>query len=81
MVASSHSARQGKDGFTAGVTGVEARRQLRMSVGVVIMLALGIVSAAATVGSHPIPARRDVVSIAPVVMLHADANPIGAKAI
>ncbi len=78
MVASSLTPRRGNDGFTAGVNGVEARRQLRMSVGVVAMLAVGIVSAAVTVGSHPVAARRDVVSVAPVVMMHAEANPIGA---
>ena len=78
MVASSLTARQNNDGFTAGVTGVEARRQLRMSVGVVVMLAVGIVSAAVTVGSHPVAAKRDVVSLAPVVTLHAEANPVGA---
>lgn len=81
MVTNSRAARQGDNGFTAEVTGVEARRQLRMSVGVVVMLAVGIVSAAVTVGSHPIAAKRDVVSVAPVVVMHAEANPIGAKAI
>jgi hypothetical protein len=81
MVANSLTARQGDNGFTAEVTGVEARRQLRLSVSVVVMLAVGIVSAAVTVGSHPIAAKRDLASVAPVVVLHADANPIGAKAI
>ena len=81
MVSTSFTARQGIDGFTAGVTGVEARRQLRMSVGVVVMLAVGIVSAAVTVGSHPVAAKRDVVSAFPVVTMHAEANPVGAKAI
>ncbi|WP_237476821.1 hypothetical protein [Lichenibacterium dinghuense] len=78
MVATSSTTRQG---FTAEVTGVEARRQLRMSVGVVVMLAVGIVSAAFTVGSHPIAAKRDVVSTAPFVTMHAEANPVGARAI
>ena len=78
MVATSFTTRQG---FTAEVTGVEARRQLRMSVGVVVMLAVGIVSAALTVGSHPLAAKREVVSIAPLVTMHAEANPVGAKAI
>lgn len=81
MVATSFTARSGNDGFTAEVTGIEARRQLRMSVGVVVMLAVGIVSAALTVGSHPIAAKRDVASAAPVVVMHAAADPVGAKAI
>lgn len=81
MVANSRTLRQDIDGFTAGLTGVDARRQLRMSVGVVVMLAVGIVSAAVTVGSHPVAAKRDVVSLAPVVVMHAEANPVGAKAI
>lgn len=81
MVASSFTVRQGSQGFSAEVTGVEARRQLRMSVGVVVMLAAGIVSAALTVGSHPLAARRDVVSVLPVVTMHAEANPVGARAI
>lgn len=81
MVASSAIARQGSQGFSTDVTGTEARRQLRMSVGVVVMLAVGIVSAALTVGPHPLAAKRDVVSTAPVVTMHAEANPVGAKAI
>ena len=81
MVASSLTARQSNDGFTAEVTGVEARRQLRMSVGVVTVLAAGIVSAALAVGPHPIAAKRDIVSVSPVVVMHAEANPVGAKAI
>ncbi len=81
MVANSITGRQGRNVFAAEVTGIEARRQLRMSVGVVVMLAVGIVSAALTVGSHPIAAKRDIVSLTPVIVLHADANPVGAKAI
>ena len=81
MVANTRTVRQGSNGFVAEVTGIEARRQLRMSLGVVVMLSVGIVTAAASVGSHPIAVKRDVVSLAPVVVLHADANPIGAKAI
>ena len=81
MVATSLTARQGDTGFTAEVTGVEARRQLRLSVGVVVMLAFGIVSAAFAVGSHPISVKRDIVLAAPVVTMHAEANPVGATAI
>ena len=81
MVASFLTARQGGNGFTAELTRAEVRRQLRMSVGVVVMLAVGIVSASLTVGSHPISAKRDVVSVAPVVTMHAEANPVGARAI
>ena len=68
-------------GFFAEVTASEVRRQLRMSVGIVVVLALGIVSAAVTVGAHPLEARRAVVSASPVIMLHAETNAIGAKAI
>ena len=81
MVANSLTSRRSGDGFSAEVTGVEARRRLRMSVGVVAMLSVGIVSAAFAVGSHPIAAKRDVVSTAPVVVMHAEADPVGAKAI
>ena len=81
MVANSSSVRRNGDGFSPGLTGTEARRQLRLSVGVVVMLAVGIVSAAVSVGSHPLAAKRGVVSAAPVVTLHADANPVGARAI
>lgn len=81
MVAKSITGRQGGNGFATEVTGIEARRQLRMSVGVVVMLSVGIVSAALTVGSHPLAAKRSVVSLAPVVVMHADANPVGARAI
>ena len=63
------------------MVGGEARRQLRMSVGVVVMLAIGIVSAAATVGSHPLAAKRDVVSMVPLTTMHADSNVVGARAI
>lgn len=81
MVASVLSAKQGSNGFSAEVTGAAARRQLRMSVGVVVMLSVGIVSAAVSVGSHPLAAKRDVVSAAPSATLHADSNVVGAKAI
>ena len=81
MVANSSAARRDSRGFSAEVTGVEARRQLRMSVAVVVMLSTGIVSAALTVGSHPLAAKRDVASTAPVVVMHAEADPVGAKAI
>ncbi len=81
MVANIASANRNNDGFSARVDGTEARRQLRMSVGVVIMLAIGIVSAAATVGAHPIAVKRDVASVVPVTTLHAETNVVGAKAI
>ena len=81
MVANSITGRQGSNGFAAEVTGRDARRQLRMSVVVVVMLSFGIVSAALTVGSHPIAAKRSVVSLAPVIVMHAEADPVGAKAI
>ena len=45
----------------------EARRQLHLSLGVVTMLAIGIVSAGVAVGGHPLAVKQDVVaSRAPV---------------
>lgn len=67
-------------GFSTQVGGTEVRRQLHMSVGIVVALAFGIVSAALTVGAHPLDARRAVVS-APLTTLHAETNAIGAKPI
>jgi hypothetical protein len=81
MVATNHSAQRGLDGFSATVDGTAARRQLRMSVSVVVMLAVGIVSAAVTVGPHPMSAKRDVLSMKPVTALHADTEVVGAKPI
>ena len=70
MTAISTIARQGGRGFSADVTHAEARRQLRMSICVVSMLVVGIVSAAFTVGAHPVSARRDVTSTAPLAAAH-----------
>ena len=81
MLATHHAAPRGSDGFSNTVNGESARRQLRMSVGVVVMLAVGIVSAAVTVGPHPLAAKRDVVSLQPVSTLHADTEVVGAKPI
>lgn len=78
MVANTLHAQQSSHGFTSPVAGSEARRQLRMSVGVVVMLSVGIVSAAFTVGPNPIAAKRDVVSMKPVTALHADTDVVGA---
>ncbi len=81
MVANVLTADDSSNGFSATIGGSEARRQLRMSVGVVVMLSIGIVSAAATIGSHPLAAKRDVVSTAPVTVLHAESNVVGARPI
>ncbi len=70
-----------QNGFSVQIGGSEARRQFRMSVGVVAVLAVAIVSAATTFGAHPVSAKRDVVSAAPLMTLHAETNAIGAKAI
>jgi hypothetical protein len=67
-------------GFFTEAQGTEVRRQLRMSVGIVVVLAFGIVSAAATVGSHPLEAKRAMTS-APLTTLHAETNAVGAKPI
>ena len=80
MVATNLSAQRVSDGFST-VDGDAARRQLRMSVGVVVMLSIGIVSAAVTVGPHPLAAKRDVVSMKPVTTMQADTAVIGAKPI
>ena len=65
--------------FSARIDAVDARRQLHLSVGVVSMLAIGIVSAALAVGTHPIPAHRDFASHLPVTTtLHADTAAVGA---
>ena len=70
-----------QSGFSVQIGGSEARRQFRMSVGVVAVLAIAIVSAATTFGAHPVSAKRYVVSAAPTMTLHAETNAIGAKAI
>ena len=81
MVASLLSADDRNGGFSARIGSDEARRQLRMSLGVVVMLSIGIASAAATVGSHPLAAKRDAMSMAPSTHLHAGSDAVGAKAI
>lgn len=70
-----------RSGFSAEITGAEARRQLRLSVAVVAMIGVGIVSAAVSVGPHPIAAKRDAVSMVPTVTLQADTAVTGAKPI
>ncbi len=75
------SAHDRQSGFSVQIGEREARRQLRMSVGVVAILAVAIVSTATTFGAHPLAAKRDVVSVAPQTSLHAETNAIGAKAI
>ena len=69
------------DGFSCRISGNEARRQLKVSVGVVVMLAIGIVSAAFTVGAHPISAKRDIVSVTTPSTQHAESVVGGAKAL
>lgn len=81
MTAISTIARQGGQGFSADVNRAEARRRLRMSVCVVSMLTLGIVSTAFEVGTHPLAARRDVTSTAPLTAVHAVTDASGAHAI
>lgn len=70
-----------RSGFSAEMTGAQARRQLRLSVAVVTMIGVGIVSAALSVGPQPIAAKRDAVSTVPTVTLRADTAVSGAKAI
>ena len=65
-------------GFACRLDGHAARRQLRMSLSVVTVLAVGIASVALTFGRHPIEAKRDVVSLPSITTLHAESNAIGA---
>jgi len=81
MVTSTLAGNDRQGGFSVQIGGSEARRQLRMSVGIVVVLAVTIVSAATTFGAHPVSAKRDIVSAAPLTTLHAETNVIGAKAI
>ena len=66
------------NGFAYSLEVHAARRQLRMSLSVVVLLAVGIVSAALAIGHHPIEAKRDVVSLPAVATFHAETNAVGA---
>ena len=69
-------------GFSVSLGGPEARRQLHLSLGVVTVLAIGIVSAGVAVGGHPLAVKQDVVaSRAPVTMTQAETRVTGAKQI
>lgn len=71
-----------QNGFSPRIEAAEVRRQLHMSLGVVAVLAIGIVSSAVTVGKHPWAAKRDVAATAaPVTVMHAETNAVGAKRI
>ena len=65
-------------GFDCMLESNAARRQLRMSVSMIVVLAVGIVSAALMFGDHPIDAKRSVVDVPTVTTLHAETNAIGA---
>ena len=54
-----------------------ARRQLKLALSVVTVIAVGVVSAALTLGAHPIDAKRDVVVLPTVSVFHAETNAIG----
>lgn len=77
MVTKASSSTQ-NSGFAYVLEVNAARRQLKLSLSVVVVLAVGIVSAALTFGAHPIDARRDVVALPTVTTLHAETNAIGA---
>ena len=81
MTATTSTASHRNLGFIVHFGRSEARRQLRMSVGIVSVLAIGIVASAATIGSHPVAATRDIVAAKPLTTLHAESNVTGAKAI
>ncbi len=65
-------------GFAYGLEASEARRQLKLSLSVVVVLAVGIVSAALTFGAHPLDAKRDIVLLPTLTTMHAETNAIGA---
>ena len=77
MVTKTSSSEQ-NSGFAYIVEANAARRQLKLSLSVVVVLAVGIVSAALTFGTHPIEAKRDVVALPGVTTFHAETNAIGA---
>ena len=77
-IEASHTDRRG---FSTEMSGAEARRLLRLSVGVVVMIGVGIVSAALSVGAHPVAVKRDARSILPTVVMHAETGATGARAI
>ena len=77
MVTKTSSSAQ-NSGFAYMLEASEARRQLKLSLSVVVVLAVGIVSAALTFGAHPIDVRRDIVSMPIVTTLHAETNAVGA---
>ena len=59
----SSSAQHG--GFAYMVEASETRRQFKLSLSVVFVLAVGIVSAALTFGAHPIDARKGLSCLCP----------------
>lgn len=77
MVTKTSSSTQ-NNGFGYMLEASEARRQLKLSLSVVVVLAVGIVTAALTFGAHPIEAKRDVVLLPTVTTLHAQTDAIGA---
>ena len=81
MVGNVISTSDSNNGFSAKIDLSDVRRQLRMSIGVVVMVSIGVVSAATVVGSHPLAAKRDVVSMKPVTTMHAETNVSGARPI
>ncbi len=50
-------------GFTYSIDGQTARHQLKLSAGVVVMLAIAIVTAVLTLGAAPLSPPSDLVSI------------------
>ena len=65
-------------GFAFRLEASETRRQFKLSLSVVVVLAVGIVSAALTFGAHPIDVKRAVVFLPTVTTMHAETNAIGA---
>lgn len=81
MATQTSSASNRNLGFVVRFGREDAKRQLRISVGIVSVLTIGIVAAAVTVGGHPMAATRDIVAAQPLTTLHAESNVTGAKAI
>ena len=65
-------------GFAFRLEASETRRQFKLSLSVVVVLAVGIVSAALTFGAHPIDVKRAVAFLPTVTTMHAETHAIGA---
>lgn len=81
MESNTVSATRCDHGFSLPFDAPQARRQLHLSLGLVTMLAVGIVSAAVTVGGHPLAVKQDVVASRAPVAMQAVSRVTGVKPI